>query len=130
MCLYWRMIHIYVWFIQDKALIQKPAFEQLWQRNIEESIRQGSTIPFVEEAVLQVSNWGFSLVDIQVQKKCSRKGILPWLKSIYGQAECELTGFLGPIHIWQVKCLHVPHKPIENNFLLSRIRKQLSMGSE
>lgn len=85
----------------DKALIQKPAFEELWQRNVEESIRQGSMRPFVEEAVLQVSNWGFSLVDLQVQKKCSRKGILPWLKSIYGQAECELTGFLGPIHIWQ-----------------------------
>ncbi|KAL3536307.1 hypothetical protein ACH5RR_004768 [Cinchona calisaya] len=84
----------------DKILIQKPTFEELWQRNVEELIRQGSTKPFVEEAVLQVSYWGFSLVDLQVQKKCSRKGI-PWLKFIYGQEKCELTGFLGPIHIWQ-----------------------------
>ncbi|CAK9154572.1 unnamed protein product [Ilex paraguariensis] len=86
---------------KDKALIEEPKFEEFWHRDVEESIRQGSTKPFIEEAVLQVSNWGFSLADLQVQKKCPRKGILPWLKLVYSQAECELTGFLGPIHIWQ-----------------------------
>ncbi|CAK9185960.1 unnamed protein product, partial [Ilex paraguariensis] len=85
----------------DKALIEEPKFEEFWHRDVEESIRQGSTKPFIEEAVLLVSNWGFSLADLQVQKKCPRKGILPWLKLVYSQAECELTGFLGPIHIWQ-----------------------------
>lgn len=85
----------------DKAVIQNPAFEELWRRNVEESIRQGRTKPFVEEAMLQVSYWGFSLADLQVQKKCSGKGIFPWLRFIYGQEECELTGFLGPIHVWQ-----------------------------
>lgn len=83
-------------------MIETPAFEELWQRNVEESIRQGSTKPFLEEAVLQVSNWGFSLGDLQPQKKCPGKGFLPWLKFLYGEAECEMTGFLGPIHIWQV----------------------------
>lgn len=73
---------------------------------MEESIRQGNPKPFEEEAILQVSNWGFSLSDLQVQKKCQGRGILPWLKSFYSKAECELTGFLGPIHIWQV-CVHL-----------------------
>lgn len=86
---------------KDKALIEKPAFEELWQRNLEESIRQGSAKPFLEEAVLQVSHWGFSLADLQVQKKCPGKGLFPWLKFFYTEAECETTGFLGPIHIWQ-----------------------------
>ncbi|XP_060201607.1 uncharacterized protein LOC132630091 [Lycium barbarum] len=86
---------------KDKALISEPAFEEFWHRDVEESIRQGSTKPFVEEAALQVSNWGFSLVDLQVQEKCSGKGILSWLKFGHGQVKCELTGFLGPVHIWQ-----------------------------
>lgn len=91
---------------QDKALISKPSFEEFWHRDVEESIRQGSSNPFIEEASLQVSNWGFSLVDLQVQEKCSGKGILSWLKFGYGQVKCELTGFLGPVHIWQV-CKHL-----------------------
>lgn len=86
---------------KDKALVEEPHFEEFWHRDVEESIRQGNVKPFIEEAVLQVSNWGFSLADLQVQKKCPRKGILPWLKYMYSQAECELTGFLRPIHIWQ-----------------------------
>ncbi|KAF3632714.1 putative mitochondrial import inner membrane translocase subunit TIM14-2-like [Capsicum annuum] len=86
---------------KDKALSSEPAFEEFWHRDVEESIRQGSTKPFIEEAALQVSNWGFSLVDLQVQEKCSGKGILSWLKFGYGQVKCELSGFLGPVHIWQ-----------------------------
>ncbi|GAV82277.1 Abhydrolase_6 domain-containing protein [Cephalotus follicularis] len=86
---------------KDEVLIDEPKFEELWHRDVEESIRQGNVKPFVEEAKLLVSNWGFSLADLQVQKKCQRKGIFPWLKSIYSQPECELAGFLDPIHIWQ-----------------------------
>ncbi|XP_073062901.1 uncharacterized protein [Primulina eburnea] len=86
---------------KDKSLVEKLAFEEIWHRNVEESIRQGNTKPFVEEAVLQVSNWGFSLTELQAQRKCQRKGLLPWLQFMYGLPECELTGFLGPIHIWQ-----------------------------
>lgn len=91
--------------IQDKDLAGKSSFKELWHRDVEESIRQGSAKPFVEEAILQVSNWGFSITDLQVQKKCSTMGFFPWLKFMYGDTECELTGFLGPIHIWQV-CKH------------------------
>ncbi|XP_030449894.1 uncharacterized protein LOC115672265 [Syzygium oleosum] len=86
---------------KDEALIQQPQFEEFWHRNVEESIRQGDISPFTEEYVLQVSKWSFSLADLQVQKKCQHKGILPWLKSMYSQADCELTGYLGPIHLWQ-----------------------------
>ncbi|PIN18475.1 hypothetical protein CDL12_08847 [Handroanthus impetiginosus] len=86
---------------KDRDLVETSAFEEIWQRDVEESIRQGSPKPFVEEAMLQVSNWGFSLTDLQVQRKCPRKGILPWLQFMYAQPECELTGYLGPIHIWQ-----------------------------
>ncbi|CAK7342958.1 unnamed protein product [Dovyalis caffra] len=86
---------------KDEILIEEPMFEEFWHRDVEESIRQGSTKPFIEEAVLQVSNWGFSLADLQVQRKCQRNGILHWLRSMYSQAECKLAGFLGPIHIWQ-----------------------------
>ncbi|KAL8152775.1 hypothetical protein V2J09_010535 [Rumex salicifolius] len=86
---------------KDKALIENPRFEENWQRNVEESIRQGSARPFIEEARLQVSDWGFSLTDLQMRRKCLAKGIFPWLKSMYTQAECELTGFPGPIHLWQ-----------------------------
>ncbi|XP_057969676.1 uncharacterized protein LOC131158809 [Malania oleifera] len=86
---------------KDNILIDEPTFEEFWHRDVEESIRQGNATPFIEEAALQVSKWGFSLRDLQVQRKCHGKGILPWLKSMYGQTECELTGFQGPIHIWQ-----------------------------
>ncbi|OMO73490.1 hypothetical protein COLO4_27074 [Corchorus olitorius] len=85
----------------DEILTEGPTFEDFWHRDVEESIRQGNTKPFIEEAVLQVSNWGFSLADLQVHRKCHKNGIFPWLKSLYSQAECELAGFLGPIHIWQ-----------------------------
>lgn len=88
--------------MQDEILIEDPKFEELWDRNVEESIRQHNVKPFIEEAVLQVSNWGFGLSDLQVKRRCQAKGFLPWLKSIYSQSECELTGFLGPVHIWQV----------------------------
>ncbi|KAL5546212.1 hypothetical protein UlMin_005899 [Ulmus minor] len=92
---------------KDAILIEEPMFEELWDRNVEESIRQGNIKPFIEEAKLQVSDWGFSLSELQVQRKCQGRGILPWLRSIYSQAECELTGFLGPIHIWQGMDDHV-----------------------
>ncbi|KAG2690247.1 hypothetical protein I3760_09G178700 [Carya illinoinensis] len=86
---------------RDKILIEKSIFEEFWHRDVEESIRQGNPKPFIEEAELQVSGWGFSLADLQVQRKCQIRGILSWLRSLWSQAECELTGFLGPIHIWQ-----------------------------
>ncbi|KAI3935282.1 hypothetical protein MKW92_006361 [Papaver armeniacum] len=86
---------------KDRTLLEQSRFEEFWQRDVEESVRQGNPKPFKEEAVLQVSNWGFSLADIQYQKKLQGKGILPWLKSIYGKVETEWTGFLNPIHIWQ-----------------------------
>ena len=93
--------------MQDEILIEGSTFEEFWHRDVEESVRQGSAKPFIEEAVLQVSNWGFNLKDLQVHKKCQQKGFLFWLKSMYSQAECELAGFLGPVHIWQV-CICYP----------------------
>ncbi|KAL6534211.1 hypothetical protein OROHE_013136 [Orobanche hederae] len=86
---------------KDRDLVETLAFEEIWHRDVEESIRQNNPKPFIEEAMLQVSNWGFSLTDLQVQRKCTRKGIIPWLQFMYQQPECELTGYLGPIHIWQ-----------------------------
>ncbi|KAF3454167.1 hypothetical protein FNV43_RR04614 [Rhamnella rubrinervis] len=86
---------------RDKALIEDPIYEEFWQRDVEESIRQGIAKPFVEEAILQVSNWGFSLADLKLQKKTRGKDILNWLKSMLSEAQQEYTGFLGPIHIWQ-----------------------------
>jgi hypothetical protein len=76
-------------------------FNAFWERNVAESVRQGDARPFVEEAVLQVSDWGFSLSDIQMQKKEAR-GFFELIKSLFNQAEREWVGFLGPIHIWQV----------------------------
>lgn len=86
---------------QDKALTEDPVFKEFWQRNVEESIRQGNVKAFVEEAVLQVSNWPFSLTDLQVQKKCPEKGFFDWFNFMSSEAECELVGFQEPIHIWQ-----------------------------
>ncbi|XP_041998542.1 uncharacterized protein LOC121748321 [Salvia splendens] len=86
---------------KDKDLVETSAFEEIWHRDVEESVRQGNQKPFVEEAVLQVSDWGFSLVDLQVQRKCPRKGIFSWLQFMYGPPECQLAGYLGPVHIWQ-----------------------------
>ncbi|XP_021889824.1 uncharacterized protein LOC110808598 [Carica papaya] len=86
---------------RDKALIEDPVYEEFWQRDVEESIRQGNVKPFVEEAVLQVSNWGFSLADVKLQKKRRGRGILNLLKSFFSGSQEEFTGFLGPIHIWQ-----------------------------
>uniref|UniRef100_A0A2N9FG89 AB hydrolase-1 domain-containing protein n=1 Tax=Fagus sylvatica TaxID=28930 RepID=A0A2N9FG89_FAGSY len=93
---------------RDRALIEDPINEEFWQRDVEESIRQGNVKPFVEEAALQVSNWGFSLADLKLQKKRRGKGMLNWLKyminwleSLLNEAKEEYTGFLGPIHLWQ-----------------------------
>ncbi|GAB4854980.1 hypothetical protein Ancab_023567 [Ancistrocladus abbreviatus] len=86
---------------RDRNLIEDSRFEDFWQRNVEESIRQGNAKPFVEEAVLQVTDYGFNIADLQTKKKRKGKGVLPWLKSMYSRAEEELTGFLGPIYIWQ-----------------------------
>ncbi|KAG6639950.1 uncharacterized protein LOC122279125 isoform X2 [Carya illinoinensis] len=86
---------------RDQMLVEEPIFEEYWHRDVEESIRQGNPKPFIQEAVLQVSDWGFSSADLQVQRKCQRRGFLSWLRSLYSQAECELAGFPGPIHIWQ-----------------------------
>lgn len=91
-----------LWYFQDEILIEEPKFEELWDRNMEESIRQANVKPFIEEARMQVSDWGFRLSELQVQRRCQGRGILPWIRSMYNQAECELTGFLGPIHVWQV----------------------------
>ncbi|KVH90488.1 uncharacterized protein LOC112520841 [Cynara cardunculus var. scolymus] len=86
---------------QDKALTEDPVFKEFWQRDVEESIRQGNVKPFLEEAVLQVSNWPFSLTDLQVQRKCPQKGLFHWFNFMSSEAECELVGFQEPIHIWQ-----------------------------
>ncbi|KAH7866091.1 hypothetical protein Vadar_015488 [Vaccinium darrowii] len=86
---------------KDKALTEEPEFKEFWHRDVEESIRHLSAKPFIEEAALQVSSWGFKLADLQVQKKCPGKGIFSWFEFMYSQEECEYTGFLGPIHIWQ-----------------------------
>ena len=83
-------------------MIEDPIYEEFWQRDVEESIRQGIAKPFIEEASLQVSNWGFSLADLKLQKKKPGKGLINWLKFVLSQAEDEHIGFLGPIHIWQV----------------------------
>ena len=80
---------------------------EFWQRDVEESIRQGDAKPFVEEAVMQVSNWGFRLEELKMQKKHLGSGFLSWLKSKYSKEEEELTGFIGPIHIWQVSTHHL-----------------------
>ncbi|KAG9138914.1 hypothetical protein Leryth_007554 [Lithospermum erythrorhizon] len=93
---------------KDVSLVKQPAFEEFWHRDVEESIRQASAWPFIQEAVLQVSNWGFNLVDLQVQKKCPGRGIFSWPSFMYrSQAECVVTGYLGPIHIWQGTDDHV-----------------------
>lgn len=86
---------------KDKALIERHIFQEYWERNVAESIRQKDPKPFVEEAVLQVSNWGFSLADLQVRKKHGGNNLMHWLKSFYTRGDEEWTGFLGPIHIWQ-----------------------------
>ncbi|KAI3450519.1 hypothetical protein Pfo_007184 [Paulownia fortunei] len=76
-------------------------FEEFWQRDVEESVRQANVKPFVEEAALQVSDWGFSIADLKVHNKQKGRGILVWLKSVYSLPEERVSGFLGPIHIWQ-----------------------------
>ncbi|XP_010920909.1 uncharacterized protein [Elaeis guineensis] len=86
---------------KDKSLLEEPNFNEFWEKDVAESVRQGDSKPFVEEAVLQVSDWGFNLADLQVQKQHRGKGLLQWLKSMYSPAERQWTGFLGPIHIWQ-----------------------------
>lgn len=93
---------------QDKVIIEELRYQEFWKRDLGEAVRQGNVKPFVEEAVLQVSNWGFSISDLNVQKKHQGKGIIFWLKSLYKRPPQELTGFLGPIHIWQV-CVFSSH---------------------
>lgn len=91
-------------------------FQEFWQRDMEESVRQRNAKPFMEEAVLQVSNWGFRLQDLNVHKEDERKGFLRWLKSKYGQAEEETDGFSGKIHIWQVS--GASHFPVSSIYAI------------
>lgn len=86
---------------QDKTSLESPMFNAFWEKDVAESVRQGDAQPFVEEAVLQVSDWGFSLSDIQMQKR-EDLSFFELIKSLFHQAEREWVGFLGPIHIWQV----------------------------
>ncbi|WOL14837.1 hypothetical protein Cni_G23618 [Canna indica] len=86
---------------KDKSLVEEPSFREFWEKDVAESVRQADAKPFREEAVLQVSYWGFSLADVQVRKQHRGKGLLSWLKSLYSEVELEWAGFLGPIHIWQ-----------------------------
>ncbi|CAN1274863.1 hypothetical protein LINPERPRIM_LOCUS15540 [Linum perenne] len=86
---------------KDEILVNEPTFEEFWHRDVEESVRQGSAKPFIEEAVLQVSNWGFNLADLQVRRVCQKKSLLLRIRSMFREEECELAGFLRPIHIWQ-----------------------------
>ena len=81
--------------------MEDPMYEEFWQRDVEESIRQRNVKPFMEEAALQVANWGFSLSDLKLQKRKQSSNLLSWLKSMFTETE-EYMGFLGPIHIWQV----------------------------
>lgn len=87
--------------------MEDPIYEEFWQRDVEESIRQGNVKPFVEESTLQVSVWGFSLADLKLQKKKRRQTVLTFLKSIFIAEQEEYMGFLGPIHIWQVSPIHI-----------------------
>ncbi|XP_047336176.1 uncharacterized protein LOC124939777 [Impatiens glandulifera] len=88
---------------KDKGLTEDPRFEELWHRDVEESIRQGNVKPFIQEAVLHVTDWGFKLTNLAVRKKCPRKGFFTWFTFMHShtEAECQWTGFQGPIHIWQ-----------------------------
>ena len=61
--------------------MEDPIYEEFWQRDVEESI---------------------SLSDLKLQKKERSTDVLSWLKSIFTEVQEEYTGFLGPIHIWQV----------------------------
>ncbi|KAL2984038.1 hypothetical protein AAZX31_12G068600 [Glycine max] len=90
---------------RDKALMEDPIYGEFWQRDVEESNRQRNVKPFMEEAALQVANWGFSLSDLKLQKRKQSSNLLSWLKSMFTETE-EYMGFLGPIHIWQIhfKC--------------------------
>ena len=51
--------------------------------------------------MLQVSDWGFNLSNIQMQKKEAQR-FFELIKSLFNQAKREWVGFLGPIPIWQV----------------------------
>uniref|UniRef100_A0ACD5XJE6 Uncharacterized protein n=1 Tax=Avena sativa TaxID=4498 RepID=A0ACD5XJE6_AVESA len=85
---------------KDKTLLEAPMFNTFWEKDVAESVRQADAQPFVEEAVMQVSDWGFSLSDIQMQKK-EDQGLFELIMSLFSHAEREWVGFLGPIHIWQ-----------------------------
>ncbi|KAG6415097.1 hypothetical protein SASPL_122499 [Salvia splendens] len=85
---------------RDRAVVEDRTFRDVWHRNIEESVRQGNVRPFVEEAILQVSNWGFSIGDLNGRNKYKGGGVLDWIKSLFNPAEKRLSGFFGPIHIW------------------------------
>ncbi|PIN03258.1 putative hydrolase/acyltransferase (alpha/beta hydrolase superfamily) [Handroanthus impetiginosus] len=86
---------------RDRALVEDRIFEEFWQRDVEESVRQANVKPFLEEAALQVSDWGFSIADLKVHNKHKGEGFLVWLRSLYSLAEERVSGSLGPIHIWQ-----------------------------
>ncbi|GER55174.1 alpha/beta-Hydrolases superfamily protein [Striga asiatica] len=85
----------------DRAIVETRIFKDFWERDVEESVRQANVKPFVEEAILQISNWGFSLAELNMQSKKKGSSILGWLKSVYSPSEKQLGGLLGPIHIWQ-----------------------------
>lgn len=85
---------------KDGALVEQDLFIDFLHKDMQESVRQGSPAPFVEETIMQVNKWGFSLADLQVRKKLM-KGFTSWIHSLFNEVQEEWEGFLGPIHIWQ-----------------------------
>lgn len=72
---------------QNPTLIKEENFQDFWERDVGESVRQCNVKPFMEEAVLHVSNWGFSHAGLKVHKKHKGKGVLFWLKSMYSRTK-------------------------------------------
>ncbi|XP_057821046.1 uncharacterized protein LOC131033773 isoform X3 [Cryptomeria japonica] len=85
---------------KDLALAEQEFFVDFQLMDMQESMRQDTLTPFVEETILEVNKWGFSLADLQVRKK-QMKGIKSWFHSLFNEVHEEWEGFLGPIHIWQ-----------------------------
>jgi len=80
--------------------VEQDFFIDFLRKDMQESVRQGNSAPFVEETVMQVNKWGFSLAELQVRKKLM-KGFTSWFHSLFNEVPEEWEGFLRPIHIWQ-----------------------------
>jgi pimeloyl-ACP methyl ester carboxylesterase len=82
---------------KDRALLDQDSFGAAWEKDMRESVRQGTAKPHSEEVILHTNDWGFNLADLL--PKSPTPSLYQRMHSLFRGS--NLPAFAGPIHIFQ-----------------------------